>query len=285
VIKGNKVSSLSNHRNLYNLEIICNKMSKQIISVSDITAYLYCPRKLWLAKVKGIREPQTREMILGRIKHKALELFNLLEQDFIIFISSAFAEKDILEKYKYLMRQAAIKAYEINADIAERFNINLTTFLAEFLPNTEQEIKIRISPLLESMKLYKGREIWEHLSPKYKAEFSLISENLGIKGRIDRVSFGKEILPFEIKTRSKQNIYDSDKIQLAAYALLLEDKFKKNIEKGIIELGNKQQEILLDSNLKSQVIELAEKVRNIQGEFPSSFSKCQSCGIKEECAK
>ena len=260
-------------------------MPKEIISVSDITSYLFCPRKLWLSRVKGIREPPNREMILGRIKHKALELFSLIEQEFILFISSPMNKEELIEEYKNLIRQSAIKAYEMNADIAEKFSLNLTTFLAEFLPSTENEINLRIKPLLEAMKLYSGREIWEHLTPKYKVEFSLISESLGIKGRIDRVSFSNEIIPFEIKTRVKERIYDTDKIQLAAYALLLEDRYKTKIAKGIVEMKTKKQEIILDDDLKSQVLELAEKVRNIQPEFPSSFSKCQSCGLKEECSK
>lgn len=260
-------------------------MTKQIVSVSDITAYLYCPRKLWFAKVKGIREPPNRAMILGRIKHRALELFNILEKDFIINISNPLEKEEIESIYKEIMRQAALQAFQENADIAERFSLFVTTFLAEFLPLTENEIKIRIPPLMQAMKFYSGREIWENLSPKYKVELALLSEELGIKGRIDRVSFAENILPFELKTRGKEEVYKGDKIQLAAYALLLEDKYKTPINIGIIEAGNKKQEIQLTEELKKEVLEIAEKVRNLQEEFPSSFSKCEKCSLREECFK
>lgn len=260
-------------------------MSKQIISVSDITAYLFCPRKLWLAKVKGIREPPNSKMILGRIKHRALELFNMIERDFIININRKMEKKEIEEIYKEIMREAAIRAFQENAEMAKRFNINVTTFLAEFLPSTENEIKIRIPPLLKAINFYSGREIWENLTPKYKVELSLLSEELGIKGRADRVAFSETILPYEIKTRGKEEVYKSDKIQLAAYALLLEDKYKKPIEKGIVEMKNKKEEIILDKTLKDEVLMIAEKVRNLQEEFPSSFSKCENCFFKEECFK
>ena len=260
-------------------------MAKQIISVSDITAYLYCPRKLWLAKIKGIREPPNRAMILGKIKHRALELFNLLEKDFIITISRKLEEKEIEETYKEIMRTSALQAFQENADMAERLSLYVTTFLAEFLPLTENEIKLRILPLLQAMKLYSGREIWENLTPKYKVELALLSEELGIKGRIDRVSFTENILPFELKTRGKDDVYKSDKIQLAAYALLLEEKYKQPVKIGIVEAGNKKQEIELTEELRNEVLEIAEKVRNLKEEFPSNFSRCKNCSLKDECFK
>ena len=260
-------------------------MSKELISISELSAYLYCPRKLWLSKIRGIREPPSREMILGRIKHKALENFNILEKNFIKTLDSSKTEKELEEIYSNLIRQAAIQAFQLNKNVAETFDINLTTFLAEFLPSTEREVEIRVPPLLEALKKYRGAEIWWNLSPKYSSELSIISEKLGLKGRIDRVAFAEEILPFEIKTRVKQEVYLGDKIQLAAYALLLEDKTNKKVSKGIIELRNSKKEIELTDDLKKQVLELAEKVRNLQGEFPSSFSKCESCSLKEECSK
>lgn len=260
-------------------------MPKKVISVSDITAYLYCPRKLWLSKTQGIREPPNRAMILGKIKHRALELFNILERDFIINIAKKLDKEEIEFIYQEIMRNSALKAFQENAELAERLSLNVTTFLAEFLPLTDNEIKIRISPLLKAMQYYSGREIWENLSPKYKVELALLSDELGIKGRIDRVSFAENILPFELKTRGREEVYKGDKIQLAAYALLLEEKYKLPVNLGIVEAGNKKQEISLTKELKDEVLEIAEKVRNLQEEFPSNFAKCKTCFFKEECFK
>jgi len=262
---------------------------KKLVSVSEITAYMFCPRKLWLQKVKGIREPPSKEMILGGMKHKSLELFTNYEKEFITQIPKDLPKSELDQAYHELMRKCAIKAYQSNRNVAEKFDIILTTFLAEFLPTTEREIAIRIPPLLEAMKSYIGLELWNNLKPKYKSEVSIESEDLGIKGRIDRVEFSdsilfsEDIIPYEIKTREQEKIWDSDKIQLAAYALLLENRFRKKIPMGIIELRHSKKQIEITEELKAQVLEIADKVRNLQGEMPSSFSKCQSCKLKQDC--
>lgn len=262
--------------------------SQKLISVTELTAYMFCPRKLWLSKVHGLREPPTREMILGRIKHRALEIFTISEKDFIKSLSQGLTSSEINEKYKQLMRESAIYAFQENADNASKFSLTLTTFLAEFLPNTEEEIKIRVLPLLEALKSFHGRDIWENLNPKYSSELSIESFKLGLKGRVDRVEFSKnngseKIIPYEIKTRQSEEVYESDKIQLAAYSLLLEDKMNKPIPLGVIELRKSKKQIEISNELKSKVFELIEKVKNLKGEFPSSFSKCAHCKLKKEC--
>jgi len=107
---------------------------------------------------------------------------------------------------------------------------------------------------------------------------------LGLRGRIDRVKIDEGIFPYEIKTREK--VYESDKIQLAGYALLLEQEFSRKVEKGIVEFLGKQEEVLLDETLKNKVLEIADKIRNLKEDtaFTSSnFSKCEKCEMRESC--
>ena len=127
--------------------------------------------------------------------------------------------------------------------------------------------------------------MWRNLKPKYLTEFEIISYELGLKGRIDRVKFEEEIIPYELKTR--EEIYESDKLQLAAYSLLLEKEFNRKINKGIIEVKNKQEEIIITEQMKSQVLEIAEKIRKFEKDkepnFHNNFNKCEYCRLKEEC--
>ena len=124
----------------------------------------------------------------------------------------------------------------------------------------------------------------ENLSPKYLSELSIESEDLGLKGRIDRVKIYSEIIPYEIKTRAE--VYEGDRIQLAGYALLLESKFNQKIEKGVVETETSNQEVALTQELKERVLEIAEEIRNFEKnepEFPANFQKCQKCVFNKEC--
>jgi len=129
-----------------------------------------------------------------------------------------------------------------------------------------------------------GKELWRNLKPKYLTEFKLESFALGLRGRVDRIKFDDLPVPIERKTREK--IFESDKIQLAGYALLLQEEFGKPVNEGIIEIMGKQEQVSLTPELKNQVLEIAEKIRNLKEDnafTPSNFSKCESCDFQQDC--
>lgn len=131
--------------------------------------------------------------------------------------------------------------------------------------------------------------MWENLSPKYFSEYRLESEALGLKGRVDRFSLEKtpklKIIPFEIKNRGGE-IYHEDEVQITAYTMLLEDKFKVPIKTALIESGKIKHKIEINTETKKQVLEIAEKIRNLKTTpppIPSNFNKCRYCGLSEFC--
>ncbi|MFH1711397.1 MAG: CRISPR-associated protein Cas4 [Nanoarchaeota archaeon] len=259
---------------------------KKIISITDITGYLYCPRKIYLKLVKGIRSPPTQRMINGMLRHKVFDVFNKNEKILVENIKEKTEEKEIREQYAFLLEDITKHILIQNNTLAKKFRIDEREFLKSVKETMNPEIELRIkSIILVLEKGFFGKELWRNLSPKYLTEFKLESEELGLRGRVDRVQFAESITPYEVKTRDK--IYDSDKIQLAGYALLLEKEFNKDIENGIIEFSGQQQNIPLTKELKNQVLEIAEKIRNLTEEnagMPSNFQKCRSCELNENCS-
>ena len=146
-------------------------------------------------------------------------------------------------------------------------------------------------------KGFLGKQLLEKLTPKYISEMTLVSESLGLKGRADRVMIihdDKTIIPFELKTREAEKIWDSDEIQLTAYTMLLEEKFQKTIPLAILESGNKKHELIITPDLKQKVRDLIKEIRELYKsaesgqekpapKFPSNFSKCQTCFWDEHC--
>jgi CRISPR-associated protein Cas4 len=166
------------------------------------------------------------------------------------------------------------------------FKINLADFEEQTLSFLEKELEMRAKAVKKTLAIgFIGKQLWRNLSPKYLTEFQITSPELGLKGRIDRVKLESAILPYEIKTRDE--VYENDKIQLAAYSLLLEDEFKKKINKGVIETKKRQEEILITQEMKSKVLEIADKIRAMEtdGEagFQNNFNKCKSCRLRKEC--
>jgi len=258
---------------------------KTIINVTDITSYLYCPRKLWLKIAKKIKEPPNEKMILGFLKHKVFDIFNKNEQLIVSSIQENLSKEQVFSLYQKHITEITKEIISTYSNMIKSFYINPEELLNETLKFLEKDIKLRVKAIEKILHLYKGKELWRNLKPKYLTEFEIISSNLGLKGRIDRIKLEDEIIPYEIKTR--ENIYEEDKIQLAAYSLLLEDEFGKKIEKGIIESGKQEEEVLITQELKNKVLEIAEIIRKIElGEepqLPSNFNKCENCRARQDC--
>ncbi len=259
---------------------------KKLINVTDITSYLFCPRKVYFKLVKGIKEPPNEKMILGFLKHKIFDIFNKSES---VIVSSISEEnpKEIKNIYLEAINKIVEETSNNYYSMMSSFSIQFQDLLKPVLKSMSAEIELRIESIMESFKKgFRGKELWRELKPKYLTEFEIISEELGLKGRIDRVKLEEEIIPYEIKTREK--IYDSDKVQLAAYCLLLEKEFNKQITKGVIETSEKQEIIEITQEMKSQVLEIAEEIRNLTdssevNNFSSNFAKCEKCSFKEDC--
>lgn len=228
--------------------------------------------------------PPNRAMIFGMLRHDVFDIFNKNEEDLVSSINAKISDSEIKRVYDELIDNIAKEHFMLNQDMAEKFEISSQEFFKSVKESANPEIKLRVDAVAKTLAQgFLGEELWKNLSPKFLSEFKLESPELGLRGRVDRIKIDSEIMPYEIKTRNQ--IYESDKIQLAGYALLLEKEFSKKIEKGAIEVLGKTEEVLLDEHLKNKVLEIAEKIRNIDenAQMPSSFSKCQSCQFNQEC--
>jgi len=262
-------------------------MEQKIINVTDLSKYLYCQRQFYLEKVLGIKKPATKEMIEGRIRHEILELFSKSEREVISGIGLEDREKIEL-LFKELLRKIINLVLIKNEQIINQFKINKEELIKKSEKQIFKEIELRVKAIEKAIvKGFFKNELWENLDPKYFSEFSILSESLGLKGRIDRLVIDKEeIIPFELKSREADKIFESDEIQLIAYILLLEYYFDKKISFGIIEAGNELYQIEATDEKKRKVLELISEIQtNISKKFPSNFSKCGKCSFKEECEK
>jgi len=258
---------------------------KRIINITDITEYLYCPRKVYLKLVKGIRMPPSKRMILGMLRHHVFDVFNKNEKLLVSSIKEKISSSEIQKLYETMLSEVINKTIILNKNQIISFRIDNKELIDSVNKTASPEIQIRIPAIINAINSgFLGKELWRELKPKYLTEYKIESYELGLRGRVDRIKFLDFPMPIERKTREK--IFESDKIQLAGYALLLESEFGRKVDSGIIEIMGKQEQIELTSELKSRVLEIAEKIRNLveQTAFtPSNFSKCEKCELREDC--
>ncbi len=264
----------------------------KLISVSDINAWLYCPRKVFISKVLKIFLPPNRAMTIGILKHSILENFSKEEKKLVSQIDSNFDSLDLAFIYEDFIKNIAAKVFLENISLIDKFLIDRDDILKKILRDFSEDIKLRIISIKEAIsKGFVKEEIWNNLDSVYISEVKLESQAIGLKGRVDRIKVSKKdniIVPYELKSR-EDKIYHSDELQLTAYAMLLEPHYHTVIKKGVVEVGNNKQEIDITQENKDEVLKIADLIRNVETNEPppilSNFNKCRNCDFKEECMK
>ena len=259
-----------------------------MLSVSQLRSYMFCPRQLYLKYVVKAPEFYKPELKQGLVGHYVRQELALRYGKVLEKIKKPISEKEILQ----LLREELDKILEELPSIyreklkgekqdTEKLKKELENELLALAKRTKQVIK---------ETGYLGKKLKEYLTP-WKTEMNVKSEKLGIRGRIDAVYREDDrIFPVEIKTgRPPTYVWDSDKLQLAAYAMMLEERFDTNIPHGFVEYTqvNEKRPIVIDAKLRRQVFDVRDKVLDIiEGRAcpqPKDTKKCESCGFYEVC--
>lgn len=266
-----------------------------MLSVTHISSYLYCPRKLYLQEVLGLYEPPKESLVKGSIRHKVHENINLIEEELVKSIRKGVTLSDLKGKYHQKYREILLDAIKQNKEELEQFNILPQNLFKNVWPLILSESETRATTLYNFIQTHKifGEELWEKLTPKIESELRIESEKLGLKGVIDQIEIYREgFVPVELKTGKspKEGIWPGHKIQLIAYALLLEEKFNTEIKEGFVHyLDTKEKKhIALNQFMRIEVKELIQKVNTLLDldkipDFEKNQNKCFNCGLKEDC--
>ena len=121
----------------------------------------------------------------------------------------------------------------------------------------------------------------------------LRSLRLGLVGKADVVEFHKHgdmWIPFPVEyKRGKPKMDDSDRVQLCAQAICLEEMMKVEIPEGALFYGQtrRREDVVFDEKLKRETEEAAKKVHELieSGITPKAeySKKCERCSLLHLC--
>ena len=269
------------------------------VSVTLLSSYLYCPRKLFLQQVLQVEEPPKEALVRGIIRHETYDIINRSEEAIVLAITEDHSDDDIKRLYNDAYSKILISTIMNNKKRLEEVNVVPTELFKEVWRLVKEEADDRSSKIVEFREKKKvfGQELWDSLTPKIETEIRVNSNNLRLRGIIDRIerhkSDGDElIMPFELKTGKapREGVWSGHKIQLGAYAMLLEEKFNKRISKGYVHyLDIKEiRSVSINAFLRAQINETTDLViKTLNGleipEIAESREKCIKCSLKESC--
>lgn len=264
-----------------------------MVSATQLSSYMYCPRKLFIGYVLKIKEPPKKELVKGKIWHQTHEMINKAEENVVKSITSD-KYTDIFDLYRRSFAKFLRNSIIMNKKELSDFNIKLIDIFKEYWTDFEEEAKLRALNVAEFIKKHKvfGQELWEKLTPKIISEQYVKSDKLDISGIIDMIEVYDEVhIPVELKTGKvpAKGMWDTHRIQLAAYLMILEDTGKK-VSEGVLRYkGSEDKRILImNTMLKEEVTDIVKKAQSILKSFDppkhtDNKNKCTKCSYKEIC--
>jgi len=265
------------------------------ISVSMLSAYLFCSRKLFLEKVFLLREPPKESTVLGSIRHEIYDHINRNEEKIV----TSFMEKNDYTHFKEVYKKSYMqKVREIiikNKFKIKEVNLDIVNVFKRTWPYIMSEAETRAQNIFEFIQKYDvyGKELWEKLTPKIISEIRLDSDNLQLRGIVDKVEiYEKRYVPIELKTGKvpKEGIWPGHRIQIVAYSLLLEEKFSTKIKEAFIHYLDEKEirQVVINPFMKEEVLNLVKEIQETlnKKELPDyceNKNKCVKCGLRETC--
>lgn len=265
------------------------------LSVTVLATYLYCPRKLFLQKVLELEEPLKDVVVLGSARHKVYEKTNEIDEQIVSRINENMDFNDIISIYQSSYENILKEVIEKSKLMLNSVNLNEQDTYSNLLPKIMHEAKSRaenVYSFIFENKIY-GKELWEKLTPKIKSEVRIESDTLQLKGVIDQIHIYKNgAVPVELKTGKmpKQGVWPGHRIQIAAYALLLEEQLNYPIKEGFVKYldSNEQRHIAINPMMKHEIKQLIAEIMSIinSSELPDycqNKNKCTGCSFKPTC--
>jgi CRISPR-associated exonuclease Cas4 len=140
-----------------------------------------------------------------------------------------------------------------------------------------------------SMNLLSNGDFYTYDS--FQEEPVLQSEKSGLAGRPDKlIEINDSYIPSIIKTGNipENGVWRSDRLQLTAYAMLVEEIYNTTVEHGFVEYARwgKVRKVLIKRYERRNVLQIRNKIKKIhQGFMPErpKNAPCIHCGFKEIC--
>jgi|TARA_Y100000310_G_scaffold153695_1_gene153118 CRISPR-associated protein Cas4 len=242
-----------------------------------------------------LKEPPKESLVMGSIRHETYDNINKKEEKLVTSIAKKINLVEIQNLYKQSYLSVLRKAITNNKRRLENVNLSMSDAYKKAYSFILEESSLRASNIfnfIEENNVF-GQELWQKLTPKIMSELRVESDALKLKGIIDQVHiYDNDYVPFELKTgRTPDNgVWPSHRIQIAAYSLLLQERFNKPIKEGFVfYLDTKEKRhIAINPYMREEVKQIVDEIMQLLEskelpDFCNNENKCRKCGLRKTC--
>jgi len=241
-----------------------------MIRVSDIKVYLQCPRMAFFMNKGNDLITEVTPAYLEKIVLKELALSYQTasgSEDMVNFLNSE------LER--------------LSDEIRVIYRPELTGIGGELIADSISNVRAILGNICSNIT---GNEEF-YAAELFNTGCILQSDKFGLIGSPDKlVTINDSIIPSIIKTGNmpENGVWKSDRLQLTAYAILVEEVYDSIVESGFVEYARfgEVREVKLKRHERRKVFQVRDKIKKIQDglmpEKPES-APCEYCGFVDMC--
>lgn len=254
------------------------------VIVSDLTQYGICPRLVYFRA----REPEHAELILSGNERSMIERILWKELAFNLHkiygyeVAVAEPEKtaksvldEIVDGVEHIYKKELDAVAESVLDDVKR------DFVCGIVEDETWLNKARAENELLELQQMRG----------YDREHAMVSGKLRLNGSVDKlITTENEVIPGMIKTGKSPDygVWPNDRMQLAAYAMLIEETFETTVQRGFVEYirAAKFRESPIRRKDRARALQTLKHVRRIKsGAYPdkSANAPCANCVFLDRC--
>ncbi|HLD05386.1 MAG TPA: CRISPR-associated protein Cas4 [Candidatus Nanoarchaeia archaeon] len=264
------------------------------VTATQISSYLYCPRKLFLEYVLGFETPDSEALLLGRLTHTTHELMNEQEEKLVKGLERLDSYVELLAKYRRIQAVILEQLLPQHRSALRGFGLDLPSTFDKIWPRIVWEGEERAQNVFQFHQEHQllGEELWQKLTPKIVSEFRVQSQDLQLKGIVDQVKhFPDAIVPIELKTGKapSEGIWEGHRLQVGVYLALLRSQ-KLNVKEGFVKYldASALRPVVWTPFLDKEVFKIRDKVLELRNstelpDFVENKNKCKSCTFQNQC--
>ena len=242
----------------------------QVVKVSELGDYLYCPRKTYYHAKYGAPETNidTVHLVLREMAYGSFNLKDVEEGSLSLGARRLFNEA--VENISSIYSIKGVTSGDLEAVEAE----------------------INIDYITEGLTVYHQKLACLH---EVSVDFQVRSDRLGLTGRLDKLLFfgetSKETAPCIIRTSHppERGVWKPDRIQIAAFSMLLHERFGTAVDEGFVEYmrHGALRSVRITPADRRQTLQIRDRIRKLyEGKLPEKVvgKKCDTCTFEEKCS-
>ena len=265
-----------------------------VVKVSEIGIFLNCPRQIYFLS-KGYELGRSLESII--FKEIAHLLPSLLSEDEAGGEGAAAAGAAgsvraagggaLLSRILDAAVEAVAVAYR--EELRELLGVADDGRILSSLSESRAALAAELEERGWLEKILKDGRFFEE---EHARDVFLVSERLGLSGVLDRLFRGDHgLTPCIVRASARCpefGVWHADRIQLAAYALLLEEEFSTVVNRGLVEYirAGEFREVLIRRRDRIEALRALKRIKRIKaGAFPErgEHARCDACSFKDVC--